>query len=332
MRVDEAMNDRLALRSARTLVALISLIAGSVAASAAANAADSPASTLEEVLVTGEQPGPGLWKVSYGDHTLWILGTHAPLPERLIWRSQEVEWVMTEAEQVLGSYSVSFTLQGADAFEPTGTKLRRVLPRKTYSQWLVLKKKYLGRNDEVETALPVSAAVLLRSAAFARSGLTNTQQVWREIYTLAERYQIPVSTAHQVDKIISSDRRRDDAKAQRKGVEYLIDTVENLESDLRAARIRANAWATGDIDALRKQAEADKVSAYLYAASWPYLDDAELQALLTEADRRWVAAAESALTTHRTTFAALPIFLLLRSDGLLSALRAKGFIVEEPVS
>jgi TraB/PrgY/gumN family len=326
------MNDPFSTRRARFACALVFLIAGWTHVSAAANAGDAAGSAVEEVLVTGEHPGPGLWKVSHGDHTLWILGTHAPLPERLIWRSQEVEWVMTEAEQVLGSYSVSFTLQGADALEPTGTKLRRVLPRKTYSQWLILKKKYLGRNDDVENALPVSAAVLLRSAAFARSGLTNTQQVWREINTLAERYQVPVTTTHQVDKVVSSDRRRDEARAQRKGVEYLVETIENLEADLRAARVRANAWATGDIDALRKQAEADRVSAYLYAASWPWLEDAELEALLREADNRWAAAAENALTMHRTTFAALPIFLLLRSDGALSALRAKGFIVEEPVS
>jgi TraB/PrgY/gumN family len=331
MRTCDLMNDRRSPHGqGLALLALMFLTAVAPHVSAATNAASQ--SVVEEVLVTGEQPGPGLWKVSRGDHALWILGTHAPLPGGLIWRSQEVEWVMTEAQQVLGPYSVSFTLQGAGAFEPTGTKLRRVLPRKTYSQWLVLKKKYLGRNDEVESALPVSAAVLLRSAAFARNGLTNTQQVWRQIETLAERYQIPVTTAHQVDKPISSERRRDDARAQRKGVEYLIDTIENLESDLRAARARANAWATGDIEALRTQAEADKVSAYLYAASWPYLEDEELQALLQETDRRWVAAAESALTSHRTTFAVLPIFLLLRSDGLLSTLRAKGFIVEEPVS
>jgi hypothetical protein len=37
--------------------------------------------TLETVLVTGEQPGPGLWKVSHGDHVLWILGAQYPLPK-----------------------------------------------------------------------------------------------------------------------------------------------------------------------------------------------------------------------------------------------------------
>jgi hypothetical protein len=42
--------------------------------------------TLETVLVTGEQPGPGLWKISRGDHVLWILGAQYPLPKKMTWR------------------------------------------------------------------------------------------------------------------------------------------------------------------------------------------------------------------------------------------------------
>jgi hypothetical protein len=49
---------------------------------------------LEEVLVTGQQPGPGLWKVTRPDdangHVLWILGNHSPLPKKLSWRSTEL--------------------------------------------------------------------------------------------------------------------------------------------------------------------------------------------------------------------------------------------------
>src|SRR5215831_2532541 len=31
----------------------------------------------EEILVTGEQPGPGLWKIVKGDHAIWVLGTQS---------------------------------------------------------------------------------------------------------------------------------------------------------------------------------------------------------------------------------------------------------------
>ena len=42
---------------------------------------------LDEVLVTGEQPGPAMWKAKRGDHTLWIVGTLRPLPSKMTWRS-----------------------------------------------------------------------------------------------------------------------------------------------------------------------------------------------------------------------------------------------------
>lgn len=309
---------------ARLFIAILTF--GWIATAARAEQATVSA-PIEEVLVTGEHPGPPLWKVMNGDHALYIMGTYAPLPERLVWRSEEVEWVMTEAQQVIGPYAVSFTLEGADPLAAKGAPLRRLLSRKDYAQWLTLKRRYIGEGREIERALPVSAALILRSAAFERTGLTNTDRVWRQIYSLAERYHVPVSASHQVDKTIWSDRLKKDNRA---GVDYLIKTIEQLEQDLRAARARANAWATGDVAALRTQALADKDAAYLYASSWPYLRDEELAELLAEADRRWVAAAHAALTRNQTTFAALPIFMLLRPDGVLAGLQAQGFEVEEP--
>jgi TraB/PrgY/gumN family len=283
---------------------------------------------VEEVLVTGVHPGPGMWKVTHGEHTLWILGTHAPLPQRLVWRSQEVEFAISEAQQVLDTYSASFSLRGGNPLAMKSKPLRRVLPRKAYSQWRALKKKYIGDNAEIEAALPVTAALLLRSNAFAQTGLGNSDLVLRELHRLAQAYQVPVTNDHQVTKVIAGVPT--DAGAERRGVDFLVETMNNLESDLRAARVRANAWAIGDIDALRVQAATDTKVAGLYASSWPYLSDAELAELTAETDAMWLAAAEKALRRNQTTVASLPIFMLLRDDGLLAALRARGFDVLEP--
>lgn len=285
---------------------------------------------IEEVMVTGEHPGPGLWRVSSGEHVLLILGTHEPLPRELIWRSEQVEFAVTEAQQIIGNYSASFSLRNGSAYGTQGKALRKILPRKTYKQWLLLKKKYIGDNKEVETALPVTAALFLRSSALRSSGLENSDQVLRRIYTLARNYQIPVTTDHQVNKVIDG-REREATRTQQVGVAYLTSTIMNLEMDLQTARARANAWAVGDIDALKKQADADKNAAYLYASSWPFLQDDELHEIFAEADRRWIDAATRALTRNRTTIAVLPVFQLLREDGLLKLLRDKGFAVEAPV-
>jgi uncharacterized protein YbaP (TraB family) len=285
--------------------------------------------TVEEVLVTGEHPGPGMWKVAHGENSLWILGTHAPLPQRLIWRSQEVEFAISEAQQVLGNYSASLTMRGGNPLNMKGKPLRRVLTRRAYSQWQSLKRKYIGRNDDIETALPVTAALVLRSNALAQAGLANADSVLYELHRLANAYHVPVTDDHQVTKVIAGMPA--DAASERKGVEFLLSTMKNLEADLKTARVRANAWAVGDIEALRAQAAADTTAAQLYASSWPYLTDAELAALTVETDTRWLNAAERALRHNQTTVATLPIFMLLRPDGLLASLRARGFEVIEPV-
>jgi uncharacterized protein YbaP (TraB family) len=289
----------------------------------------SAGSQVEEVLVTGEHPGPGMWKVTKGDNALWILGTHSPLPQRLQWRSQDVEFAISEAQQVLGNYSASFTMLAGNPLSMKGKPLRRLLPRRAYSQWQSLKKKYIGRNAEIETALPVTAALVLRSNAYAAAGLASADSVLNELHRLANAYQVPVTNDHQVTKLIAGLPA--DADTERKGVEFLLATMKNLEADLKTARARANAWAVGDIDALRAQAAADTTTAQLYASSWPYLSDADLAALTAETDARWLAAADRALRRNQTTVATLPIFMLLRSDGLLAALRSRGFEVIEPV-
>jgi uncharacterized protein YbaP (TraB family) len=288
----------------------------------------STGAAVEEVLVTGVHPGPGMWKVTHGENTLWILGTQAPLPQRLVWRSQEVEFAISEAQQVLDAYSASFSLRGGNPLAMKSKSLRRVLPRKAYSQWRALKKKYIGDNDEIESALPVTAALLLRSNAFAQTGLGNSDVVLRELHRLAQAYQVPVTNEHQVTKVIAGVPT--DAGAERRGVDFLVETMKNLEGDLRAARARANAWAVGDIEALRVQAAADTNVARLYASSWPYLSEVELAELTAETDAKWLTAAEKALRRNQTSVASLPIFMLLREDGLLTALRARGFEVLEP--
>ena len=76
------------------LVLLVATLAVPVETRADATPPPGPSAettTLEPVLVTGEQPGPGLWKVSKGDHVLWILGAQYPLPKKMLWRGREVE-------------------------------------------------------------------------------------------------------------------------------------------------------------------------------------------------------------------------------------------------
>ncbi len=58
---------------------------------------------LDEVDVLGNAPGPRLWKVTKGDHVLWLLGTLDHVPKRMSWHSNEVEQALRHSQQVLTS-------------------------------------------------------------------------------------------------------------------------------------------------------------------------------------------------------------------------------------
>src|SRR5215217_1805713 len=81
---------------------------------------------MEVVLVTGEQPGPGLWKVSSGDHVLWILGEVAPQPGKVKWRSRKFEFRLARSQEVLLDFSgVMWPDKDQEAAEAKIRKLSR---------------------------------------------------------------------------------------------------------------------------------------------------------------------------------------------------------------
>jgi hypothetical protein len=93
------------------ILLIASLLTAGVVAAAADNGATSPSKDdeppMEVVLVTGEQPGPALWKVLSGDHVLWILGEVLPVPRKMKWRSKRFERVLAIAiggEQRVNDY------------------------------------------------------------------------------------------------------------------------------------------------------------------------------------------------------------------------------------
>ncbi|WP_144898678.1 TraB/GumN family protein [Luteimonas cucumeris] len=56
---------------------------------------------LDTMVVSGAQPGPGMWRVSKGDHVLWILGTQSPLPRRMEWDTTAVERTILQSQELI---------------------------------------------------------------------------------------------------------------------------------------------------------------------------------------------------------------------------------------
>ena len=300
---------------------------------------------LDTVVVSGSQPGPGLWRISKGDHVLWILGTQSPLPRRMEWESGPVEEVLSRSQELIQPPSVGvkadvgfFRMLGLipSALKarknPDGRTLQQMVPPTQYARWQALKARYIGDDRGIERWRPVFAALELYDKAIERSGMTTSGSVVPAVAKMAKRYKLKVTPA-KVEIPIADPKRalKEFASSSLDDLQCFEKTLDRIQGDLDNMAARANAWAVGDINLLR-----DLPANSQFAACSAAFTEAGLARkygmsdLAQQVERKWVSAAESALTSNASTFATLPIGELLKTDGYLARLQAKGYEVQAP--
>ncbi len=309
--------------------------------------ADEAPTLLDEVLVSGEQPGPGLWKVikqtADGEHVLWVLGSYGPLPKKMQWRSAQVEQVIAGSQEVLGPVSVDAKvgfwggLMMAPSLigirdNPNDAKLKDVVPPELYARWLPLKARYIGKDDDAEKWRPIFAAGQLYLKAIEKSQLELNNKVWPVIEKLAKKNRVKInepSLEIKVDKARSMVK--DFKKAPLQDIECFAATLERVESDLDLMRVRANAWATGDLKTLRSLPHVDQVGACIAGVmSADVVQSRGFADVPARVNALWIKEAEASLARNRSTFTVMRMSEILKPDGLIAQLRAKGYQVEEP--
>ncbi|HEU0153509.1 MAG TPA: TraB/GumN family protein [Arenimonas sp.] len=300
---------------------------------------------LDTIVVSGAQPGPGLWKVSRDGRVLWVLGTLAPLPKRMAWNSRDVERRIAASGVLLLPPKVSVAAEGAALGglflvpsllkarnNPDGELLQDVLPAADYARWQRLKAIYLGRDRGVEKRRPFLAAQELREKAFDRADLSWRDVVGREVRRAARRADVPVEQP-EVSLVV------EDAKAALKdfrasGIDDLAcfrKTLDQVENDLDTLASRANAWAIGDLAALEALPYADNAKACTDALLGSGLAQRSgFSDLPARVEAAWLQAAEKALATHAESVAVLPMARVVGERGYLKALEARGYTVEAP--
>jgi len=335
----------------RTSILSICLLV--VVAAPAQSAEEAP---LDEIVVTGEFPGPGLWKITRADdaanHVLWIIGGPPPLPKRMKWKSKDVEAVALGAQEILLDSAVSMEpdekigmFRGLALlpaiFEarrnPEDARLEDLVPQDLYARWLVQKKLYLGRESGVESWRPLFAADKLRRAAFDELKLREGGVVWDVIGELAKKHKIKVTSPKLNFTIKRSEVR---AKLKEFSRESLTDvgcfdtTLALTEAlgDRETQNARARAWATGDVEALARLPVLP--SPYLPCAMAVMSSQVAREIVPLDIREKvhalWLEAAEKSLAANATTFAIVPFVKLTRPDGYLAMLRGKGYLIEAP--
>jgi TraB/PrgY/gumN family len=324
---------------------------------------DSPAATTsieadapEELLVTGEFPGPGMWRVMRADdpenHVLWILGSPPPLPKKMKWKSKDVETAVLSSQEILLPSSVNVKPDEKIGFfkglslvpaalgarkNPEQQQLQDVLAPDVYTRWLPLKKEYLGRSNGVEKWRPIFAAYELRGEAFDDLKMRESGLVFDAVNKLAEKHKIKKTTptlefgiqTKNIKAKIKEFAR--EPLADQECFSTTLDLVEAIsEHDTMAAR--ATAWATGDLESLLALPPLPNPN---IACQTAIMSSQIAQELIpsdigTQLKRLWFEAAENSLAANQSTFAFLSMQELTSPDGQLAALRAKGYVIQEP--
>lgn len=238
---------------------------------------------------------------------------------------------------------------------PDRKTLADVLPAATYARWRALREQYMGKDKDVERQRPAVALGRLRSAAYQESGLAGGPDVRGVVDGLRRKHKVRRNQLPPAWRTVRFDNARamlkDAARLDTPDVPCFIQALDGLEDEIELARQRANAWARGDIEALRnlhrdmtleEMLEENCGRALLRALTEgddaaarrakKMLDDMEWRARWAgvEAEQHWLAAAEEALQKNASTFAVLPLNDVLRADGPVAKLRQRGYLVEEP--
>jgi hypothetical protein len=300
--------------------------------------------TPEKILVVGQRPGPGLWKISKGDHVLWVFGSYSPLPTNMQWRSQQVESILAGAQEYLAPPSSGTSIgffkgltvaRHVIGFKknPDGASLRDVLPADVYARWLPLKDKYIGNDDGIERERPIFAAQTLFSKAMVHAGLSGGKDVEKSIREIIKKNQIKTTFSHiALEMKDPAAAIKEFKRSALNDIACFSMTMERLETDIDAMRVRANAWSKGAIDVIETLDYADSDQACHSAMmSSPAIKG---QVGFASAQERmhalWLANAEKALAANASSFAVLAMKQLLGPTSLVAALEAKGYVVEAP--
>jgi uncharacterized protein YbaP (TraB family) len=315
----------------RLTLALVA--AGLLAGSCPALRADAPGSQLEEITVTGERTGPGLWHVHKGAAQLWVLGSISPLPRGITWKATQVDQVLATTREVLvpkpievGIVRILWLLltERSVLMVHGGKRLKDVMPAALYQRFSIQRAKYSGDGDKWERYRPLVASAFLERDAFHSVGLSARLDLGAAVRVLAKNHGVRVDEV----KIAGVGEFLDALKTMAPATENAcVDaSLVTIEKGLPQLIDRARAWATGDVERIQNNPEPPEVDACLEALD----SGAAAGDLVGRVRRAWLDAMDHALESGGVTLAVVNMDLLLGKGGLLETLKSQGYEVEAP--
>jgi uncharacterized protein YbaP (TraB family) len=277
-------------------------------------------SALDEIVVTGERAGPGMWHVHHGGADVWLLGTLSPLPRGITWRSRQVERVLETASQVLVQKPFEISIprilwvlltERSLVLETHGKRLKDALPPALHERFAALRRKYSDDPEKWEHYRPIIAAAFLQQAAFHSAGLSMRMDLGAALRVLAKDKHVRVEEV----KIAAVGDMLDALKTMAPATENIcVDaSLVTMESALPRLIERAQAWADGNIERLQNLPIPKEIDACRDALEGGH-GALDIIALMR---RAWLSSIEKSLQSTGTTIAVVNLDLMLEPGGLL---------------
>jgi uncharacterized protein YbaP (TraB family) len=285
---------------------------------------------VQALVVTKRLPGPALWRVSRGNSEVVILGGLKPLPHTMTWDTSRVVEALSGANALyleprarVGVIdALAFLVSKGSLQLPRGKTLEAVLPPAERARFLALMPSMHGDVATYERWKPALAGLILIGDYRRATGLSDGKPD-TTVRKLAQSYHVPV-------RYVGDFRAAPYAKT----IASLSDSanlacfqaaLDDIDQEAAHAASTARAWANGDLKAV---GETYKISVFQRCL----MQDPSIHALVDRSTTQGVSVIEDALRHPGKSVAVIDLQFLLRPDGVLDRLKAKGDAISAPNS
>jgi uncharacterized protein YbaP (TraB family) len=285
---------------------------------------------VQELLVTKRLPGPALWLVKRGDSEVIILGGLKPLPHMLAWDTSRVANALAGANALLleprpkiGFFDgLTFLMNKGSLQLSHGQTLETALPPVERVRFLNLMKTIHAKPQTYDRWKPAVAGLLLigdwRRAAGLSDGKPGTT-----VEKLAQADHVPVRYIgdFQAAPYVKTIAAMSDAA----NLACFDAAMDDIDQESAYARATANAWANADLKAVGKTYTVSVFERCLMQVP-------SVQGLVDRGTAQGVNVIEDALNHQGKSVAVIDLNFLLRPNGVLDRLKAKGDEISLPRS
>lgn len=267
--------------------------------------------------------GPALWSISDEDSTVWLFGTAHLLRPDIAWRTPRIEAALSEAEALYLETDVSpaaaprlQALAALHGTNPPGVTLSALLDADANAKLASAAERFGLQASQFEPVRPWLVALQLSVASYAAEGATaeaGVERVLSEHARAAQKHFGYLETPEEQIAVLAD-------LPQAAQIAFLVETLNDIESGEASMSAMEDAWARGDIAALRTAFDNDLDG----------MTPEVREAMLTARNRRWVDEIVALLNGDDDVFVAVGAAHLVGDDSVIDLLRERGLTVQGP--